>query len=98
MLEELKQRVLAKKAKIDRYTERLKQFRQNRLFSYDRKRLYSELNGNNRVANDIPDAEESRMFWNGIWGESKEHNYNAEWLKTLKDNSKYRNQEGIGHN
>ena len=27
--------------------------------------------------------------------ESKEHNYNVEWLKTLKDNSRYRNQEGL---
>ena len=35
------------------------------------------------------------MFWNEIWGESKEHNYNAEWLKTLKDNSRYRKQEGL---
>ena len=95
VLEELKQRVLAKKAKIDRYTERLQQFRQNRLFNYDQKRLYYELNGNNRVANEIPNAEESRMFWNEIWGESKEHNYNAEWLKTLKDNRRYRNQEGL---
>ena len=41
VLEELKQRVLAKKAKFDRYTERLKQFRQNRPFNYDQKRLYS---------------------------------------------------------
>ena len=62
VLEELKQRVLAKKAKIDRYTERLQQFRQTRLFNYDQKRLYYELNGNNRVANEIPNAEESRMF------------------------------------
>ena len=46
-LEELKQRVLAKTAKIDRYAERLQQFRQNRLFNYEQKRLY-ELNGNKR--------------------------------------------------
>lgn len=94
-LEELKQRVLAKKAKIDWYTERIQQFRQNRLFNYDQKRLYSELNMNNRVANEIPDAEESRMFWNGIWGVCKDHNYNAEWLTNLKYKNNYRNQEGL---
>ena len=87
MLEELKQRFLEKKAKIDRYNERLQQFRQNRLFIYDQKRLFSELNGNNRVANEFPDAEESKVFWNGILGKGKEHNYNAERFKTLKDNS-----------
>ena len=85
MLEELKQRVIAKKAKIDRYNARLQQFRQNRLFNYEQKRLFSELNENNRVANEIPDTEERRVFWNGICGESKEHNYNDEWFKTLED-------------
>ena len=33
----------------------------------------------------IPNAEESREFWNGIWGESKEHDMiDAEWLKEIK--------------
>ena len=27
-------------------------------------------------------------------GKSKDHNFNPGWLKTLKDNNKYRNQEG----
>ena len=32
----------------------------------------------------IPDAEESRELWNGIWGKSVKHNDNAEWLKQLE--------------
>ena len=35
------------------------------------------------------------MVWNEIWGESKDQNYNAKWFKTLKDNSRYQNQEGL---
>ena len=50
---------------------------------------------NSRVADEIPDAEESRVFLNGIWGKSENHNFNLGWLKTLKDNNKYRNQEGL---
>ena len=37
VLEELKQRVLTKVAKIDRYTKRIMQFKQNRHFTIDQK-------------------------------------------------------------
>ena len=43
--EELKQRVIAKKAKVRRYEQRKKKYRQNRLFSVDQKRFYQEING-----------------------------------------------------
>ena len=70
VLEEVKQRALAKKAKIVRYNERLQQFRQNPLFNYDQNKVFSKLNGNNRLANAIQDEEESGLFWNEIRGES----------------------------
>ena len=44
VLEELKQRVLATTAKIERYNERIKQYKQNRLFTIDQKKLFAELN------------------------------------------------------
>ena len=34
-----------------------------------------------KVSNEIPDADQSRVFWSGIRSESKEQNKNAEWLK-----------------
>ena len=46
MKEEIKQRVKAKAAKIKRYDERIKQFRENQLFRTDQSRFYKELNGN----------------------------------------------------
>ena len=85
ILEELKQRVLAKVAKIERYNERIKEFKQNRLFNIDQKKLFAELYGNTQESNEISDADQSRVFWSGIWSESKEHNRNAEWLKKLKE-------------
>ena len=31
----------------------------------------------------IPDAEESRQFWKGIWSEEVSYNESAEWLKGI---------------
>ena len=45
VIEEVKQRMLAKSAKVRRFEQRIEQFRQNRLFSVDQKRIYSEFNG-----------------------------------------------------
>ena len=41
--EELKQRVTAKAAKLRRFEQRANQYRQNRMFQYDQKKLYQEL-------------------------------------------------------
>ena len=41
VIEELKQRMLAKSAKIRRYEQRIEQFRQNRIFDFDQKKIYA---------------------------------------------------------
>ena len=49
-----------------------------------------------KEGNEIPDADQSRVFWSGIWSESKEHNRNEEWLKKMKDENndqKHQKQE-----
>ena len=51
----------------------------------DQKRIYNEFNGqmgNNR--GDIPNTEEIRKFWSGIWSVEKEHHKKADWLSDLK--------------
>jgi len=78
-----------------RYNEQIQQYRHNRLFNSDQKKLFSELNGLKQRENEILDAEESRAFWSGIWSVSKGHNKNAEWLRELKEESNYRKQEGL---
>ena len=90
VIEELKQRMLAKSAKLKRYEQRIGQFRQNRIFDLDLRKIYAELNGNGIRSNDVPNAEESTKFWGDIWGVRKKHNREAEWLKDLKRESKGR--------
>ena len=73
----------AKATKIKRYDQRIEQYRINRLFQQDKKRVYQQLNGKSESSKN-PDTEESRRFWSNIWGTEKSHNKNAEWLKELR--------------
>ena len=65
-LEELKQRILAKAAKIKRYEQRRTQYKQIILFKQKQNRFYQELNGTAGNENVIPDADESKKFWSDI--------------------------------
>ena len=59
VLEELKQRLEAKSMKIQRYDQRIEQYKTNRLFHQDQKRVYQQLNG--KVNSDIKlDVAESK--------------------------------------
>ena len=81
--EELNQRIVAVGAKLKRYDNRIEQFRQNRLFESNRKKLFDELEGKTKETI-VPDAEQSREFWSEIWDKPLKHNENAEWLKTVE--------------
>ena len=92
VIEELKQRTLAKSAKVRRYQQRIEQFRQNRIFDFDQKKMYAEFNGDEVRLSDLPNAEESKRFWGDIWSVRKGHNQETEWLKDIKielGNDKY---------
>ena len=91
MIEELKQRIIAKSGKIRRFEKRIDQFRIDRMFNNDQKKVYKELNGEKIRTNDIPNADESKRFWAKIRTIEKEHNKDAEWLSELKKefNGKY---------
>ena len=95
VIEELKRKLLAKSAKIKRYEQRITQYRQNRLFETDQKNVYEELNGEFNGESVVPDAEESKTFWNGIWGVEKEHNRTADWLAELKGETDYDQKEAL---
>ena len=57
-IEEPKQRMLAKSAKVKRYEQRIEQFRQNRIFDLDQRKIYAELNRNGIRPNNVLNAEE----------------------------------------
>lgn len=84
VLEELKQRVLAKSKKIRRYESRIEQYRQNRMFQSNQKRLFEQLENVDTDDTVIPDAEESKTFWANIWDNPIDYNSNADWLKELE--------------
>ena len=85
MTEELKQRILAKAAKLSWYEQRIQQYR-DRLFKVDEKKVYNEFNGQTGSSNrDIPNAEESKTFWSVIWSVEKEHNKEAKWMSNLNE-------------
>ena len=84
-MEELKQRILAKAAKIKIYEQRRKQYKENIMFKQDQKRFYQELNDTVGNENVIPDADEIKKFWSDICSVDKEHNRNAEWLNNIKN-------------
>ena len=86
--EELRQRVIAIAAKLQRYDSRDLQLRQNKLFQSNQKRLFEEIEGKARQEAVVPDAEESKEFWSGIWDVPVEHNKNAEWLKKLENHTR----------
>ena len=96
VIEELKQRLQAKSAKLKRYEQRVHRYRVNRLFHRDQKRVYQQMNGTSSSFNEArPDAEESQKFWRDIWGREVLHNENAEWLKQLKQETVEARQEDI---
>ena len=51
------------------------------IFELDQKGICMELNRNGIKSNDVLNTEE---FWGDIWGVTKEHNREAEWVKDLK--------------
>ena len=85
VIEELKQRMLAKSAKARRYQQRTEQFRQNGIFDFDQKKMYAEFNGDGVRPIDVPNAEESKRFWVDLWSIGKGHNREAEWLKCIRN-------------
>ena len=84
VIEELKQRLIAKKAKLMRYNQRIKQYEQNRLYRIDQKRFYQEINRERTNEVIIPDSNESQKVWSYIWSNEIEHKKDAEWLQELK--------------
>ena len=94
--EELRQKVKAAAQKIKRFTERTKQYQQNRLFERDQKRFYQSLDQESSQRRLSPNCDEAKEFWSGIWKSGGSHNVSASWLEEVKE--KYQpieRQEGI---
>ena len=90
ILGDLKQRLKAKSMKIERYDQRIEQYKINRFSHQDQKRVFQQLSG--KVNSDVKsDADESIRFWSKIWDNKVHHRKGDEWLrgqKTCRDDRK----------
>ena len=75
--EEINKKALAKKGRLKRYRQRVKQYRQNRIFQNNERKFYQQLEGSDTKTYQQPDAKETERFWTKIW-QPKKHNENAE--------------------
>ena len=84
VIEELKQQVVAKAAKVKRYEGRVEQYRQNRMYQSNQKRLFERLENKERSNEVSPDTQENKKFWSDIWDNPASHNEQAKWLKDIE--------------
>ena len=96
VMEELKQRLQVKASKLKRCEQRIEQYRVNRMYQQDQKRVYQEMSGKPGGEKVIPDAEKSVRFWSGIWDNDIHHNSKAEWLDDVRKEVKNMFQENTG--
>ena len=82
--EEVRQKLVAVGVKLERYDSRTEQYRQNRLFESNQKRLFNKLEGTQRESV-IRDAEESKHFWSVIWDQEVTHRENTDWLRKAEN-------------
>ena len=96
--EEIKERIKTKNDKIKRYHSRINQYQENRTLKNNQGKFCRELNsgGRNYEMTEVPDKKEAQEFWGNIWGERKEHQKDANWLKNFKKDFEYKEvQEGV---
>ena len=81
-LGEIHQKVLAKEGRLKRYRQRVKQYRQNRMFQNNERKFYQQLEGDNNKTHQQPNVKETEQFWTKIWL-LKQHNEKAEWVNHI---------------
>ena len=86
----LTNKVQSDSVKIEHFTEKTLQHRQNTLFKSNQSQVYKELSGKTKTDNPSPDAAKAKAFWSGIWSEGKVHNGEAKWLGEVKEEMKGR--------
>ena len=74
----------SKTVKLKRYKERVNQYKINRIFVQNQKRVYQQMDGIRNINNKKPNVEESKQFWSNIWHNEEEHDRDAEWLRELR--------------
>ena len=81
VIEVMKQKVTAISHRIRRYECRFVQYRQNRLFATNPKKVFEK----SESSTDVPDPKLTLEFWKSLWERTAVHKSDAEWLGTIAD-------------
>ena len=82
----LKNKINSGSTKIRSFVGKRVAYRQNNLFKNNQSQLYKELgSGSSTGKHPVPNANEAREFWSGIWSAEKQHNSDAAWLNGVKE-------------
>ena len=80
-----KGKIEARNKKIQWFVQRKVARRQNKIFQNNQRQLYKELGGEaSGNTNEVPDAADSRKFWEGMWSVDMEYNKDAVWLDDIR--------------
>ena len=90
VIEEVKQRLLAKAGKIKRYKKKQQTFKDNNLFQNNQRDFYRKLEKRGSVPAPVESTAEDQArtlnFWKDIWENEAGHNTEAEWLDGIQGN------------
>ena len=93
VLEKLKQQLMAKNNRLQRFIKREKQFQQNNAFVNKPKIFYRELRGTKIDIDQAPNIETIDNFWRPIFENEKSYNKDSTWIKEYEDSINIEQQQ-----
>ncbi|XP_045480903.1 uncharacterized protein LOC123685291 [Harmonia axyridis] len=86
----LKQKIKALGNRIKRYTESKMRYENNQLYYKNQKQFFRNLENNNNSDKEPPKTEDMYTYWQAIWGNNKQHDDTARWIRESEAESSSR--------
>jgi len=83
--ETVKQKLVAKAAKLRAYTKSYRRRMDNRVFRSNEKKFYRSMGKEDEQSTEGPTKEAITKFWSGIWSHKIKHNEQAHWIKRAEE-------------
>ena len=61
------------------------------MFRSNPRQVYSELSGNQKTDQPVPNSDESKQFWSMLWDRPLQHNNNCKWLNEITNQTRQKN-------
>ncbi|XP_045477917.1 uncharacterized protein LOC123683063 [Harmonia axyridis] len=91
----LKQKIKALGNRIKRYTESKMRYENNQLYYKNQKQFFRNLENTNNSDQEPPKTEDMYTYWQAIWGNNKQHDDTARWIRESEAESSRYNMEEI---